>query len=88
MSYSGGGFSLWQVQPSLAGYSGEDKLKATPGPPGWGLGEGLKQPHAGKQQLVSGTATTLSTETLRQIGNSSQTSDTMKTLDENPSQEI
>ena len=44
VSYSVGGFSLWQVQPSLAGYSGEDKLKATPGPPGWGLGEGLTTP--------------------------------------------
>ena len=87
VSFSGGGFNPWQVQPVLAGYSGEDKLKAAPGPPGWGLGVGLTT-HARKQQLVSETATTLCTETLGQIGNSSQTSETMKTLDENPSQEI
>ena len=41
VSFSGGGFSPWQVQPILAVYSGEDKLKAAPGPPGWGLGVGL-----------------------------------------------
>ena len=44
VSFSGGGFSPWQVQPVLAGYSGEDKLKAAPGPPGWGLGVGLTTP--------------------------------------------
>ena len=45
VSYSGGGFSPWQDQPSLAGYGGEDKLKAAPGPPGLGLGVGLTTPH-------------------------------------------
>ena len=44
VSVSGGGFNPWQVQTVLAGYSGEDKLKAVPGPPGWGLGVGLTTP--------------------------------------------
>ena len=32
-----------QVQPILAGYSGDDKIKAAPGPPGRGLA-GLTTP--------------------------------------------
>lgn len=33
-----------QVQPILAGYSGDDKIKAAPDSPGWGLGGGLTTP--------------------------------------------
>ena len=42
--------TLWTIpaeakpQHSLAGYRREDRLKAAPGPPGWGLGVGLKTP--------------------------------------------
>ena len=49
----GEGLSSWQVQPNRAGYREEDKLKAAPSPPGWGL---ITPPR--KQQLVTETATT------------------------------
>lgn len=48
----GGGGSLralialcpFPVEAILAGYSGDDKIKAAPDSPGWGLGGGLTTP--------------------------------------------
>ena len=42
VSYTAWGFK--QVQPCQTGYKGEDRLTATLGPLGWGLGEGLTTP--------------------------------------------
>ena len=49
----GKGLSSWQIQPNRAGYREEDRLKAAPSPPGWGL---ITPPR--KQQLLTETATT------------------------------
>ena len=49
----GKGLRSWQIEPNRAGYREEDRLKAAPSPPGWGL---ITSPR--KQQLVTETATT------------------------------
>ena len=52
---------------------------------GWACGQ---QPHPRKQLRITQTVTVLPTETWGPVRNSSQTTDTMPTADESPSQEV